>query len=576
MCERTTIGSESFPVSIPSFGESSIHSSPMDPKTLRLIADKACIFDRAHFDDGNVPDPETFLRHHETLKTDRKLITRLVPRYAVALGFFEGYVQAMSEREPSLSRDAVLMDLSRTRERIASLAAFANATEVRDTAAKLVQDSIDKIMKSDSAIDVDSIARNLVSELSEMENDSRVVGEDSERARERRAARVKERIESIGIVIRPPPPPPPPAAPPMPNEISDELVRAAVDFANATIGKQPWDRGDDLDYARTAIVDNRGFSFWTTAARQFVHGARWQLSTFHEWIRRTTEQAAEWRDAAEKCEAERMQYEKTIKLQRAKIAEYEAQLARVDKTHAGDDPTMHFPPAFDRASMPSDEEIARFVRCDLYKLGEDHESISRIADLLGKGSTYLFNTIQDESGSDAEACAIKLALLRFMPHAKEDSNGAGKLYVEDGKVMFQGSSGRATNLGSPEGENEPAAPLVFRDENERDFWDEQVHALNRRGDRTSSDVASAADEMVEERRKRMPMEADRPETIPTPSDELLLEAARYADTETGRDTLNDETQLKHAKDAMDNRFDFEWHRICRHYLDGALRKSRTT
>lgn len=46
-------------------------------------------------------------------------------------------------------------------------------------------------------------------------------------------------------------------------------------------------------------------------------------------------------------------------------------------------------------------------------------------------------------------------------------------------------------------------PIVFRSDDERDFWDEQVHALNRRGDRSTRDVANAADEMVEERRKRM-------------------------------------------------------------------------
>jgi hypothetical protein len=46
-------------------------------------------------------------------------------------------------------------------------------------------------------------------------------------------------------------------------------------------------------------------------------------------------------------------------------------------------------------------------------------------------------------------------------------------------------------------------PIVFRSDDERDFWDEQVHALNRRGDRSTMDVANAADEMVEERRRRM-------------------------------------------------------------------------
>lgn len=62
---------------------------------LQEIADKACIFDHAHFDDDTPPTAESILTNHERLPSDRKLITRLRPRYIAALGYFEGYSDAV-------------------------------------------------------------------------------------------------------------------------------------------------------------------------------------------------------------------------------------------------------------------------------------------------------------------------------------------------------------------------------------------------------------------------------------------------------------------------------------------------
>lgn len=657
-----------------------------DPKILRDIADKACIFDRAHFDDDIPPTPDSLLSNHERLPSDRKLIARLRPRYAVALGFFEGYAQAVAEREPNLSRDAVLMDLSRTRERILSLAAFANATEVRDRSARFVSEAIDRIAKE---------GRN------------------------------------IGIVIRPPPPPPPPAAPPIPNDVPDELLKAAIAFANETVGEQAWARESDIDYARTIVLDNRGISRWTTAIRWFVEGARWQLARI--------ERTVEWRDRLEQIDAN----SQAKPAQENPIANDELSTEVDDDVQAGSrglslqdaidryasdlpTPTEISEAWFDRPNTVSLEAACRVLALFMSKrkLRElsFHEASRRYsmtkrpsdADIEDARNWFLNNEadsfvgIAEDFPGSAKSIAILVAATdKPVPRAKEESklsaempterevaavwfgfdpfgesvfmqsaisgselnasrvlalfaskriekgesNGAGTLSIGDGKVMFRGSSGQVTEIVSPEAMAGPIAPLVFRDENERDFWDEQVHALNRRGDRTPSDVASVADEMVEERRKRMPTEdgdpntpdwksqaianmrlitekdsfierfrialanalgeketlllgdalmlieeqkkriptnadrieeqkkriptnVDSAETSPRPSDELLLEASKYANENGGYASI--ESEISDAKRAMSGEivFDRRWTTTVCDYVNGALRRSR--
>jgi hypothetical protein len=80
------------------------------------------------------------------------------------------------------------------------------------------------------------------------------------------------------------------------------------------------------------------------------------------------------------------------------------------------------------------------------------------------------------------------------------------LYVdENGKLVFRNSQGKTIDLGSPEGAIEHTL-IIFRDNDERDYWDSMTLALARKGDATSQSVVSAADELVEERRARMQSE----------------------------------------------------------------------
>jgi hypothetical protein len=64
-------------------------------------------------------------------------------------------------------------------------------------------------------------------------------------------------------------------------------------------------------------------------------------------------------------------------------------------------------------------------------------------------------------------------------------------------------------------------PIVFRDDNEREYWDEMTFMLARKGDTTAQSVTGAADEMIEERRARQPANMNRQEVA---NNELLNEA----------------------------------------------------
>jgi len=219
-------------------------------------------------------------------------------------------------------------------------------------------------------------------------------------------------------------------------------------------------------------------------------------------------------------------------------------------------------------AIPSDEEIAKFVRCNLYGSQEDHASILMITNLLGNSSTYLLNTVRDESGSDAEACAIKLAITHFasrQPSTKkavapnevstEISDELAQAAADYTNRFFQGGDLTTSDVhaamaivvrtkeefamaGFVDGARwrqavrtreifadgtrpeKPAAtfpdgspllrtllpnPIVFRDPSELAYWDAMTIKLAGKGDTTSQSVASAADEMVEERRARTPL-----------------------------------------------------------------------
>lgn len=501
-----------------------------DPDLLRRISNEAVAFDRAHFDDGIDPAPVTMVEHHLRLTTDRKLVTRLQPRFAVALGFFEGYAKAIedsSKETRSLSRDSVLMDLSRTRDRISSLAAFANATEVRDTAAKFVQEAIDRI-SANGPKDAPEDRTRFVSWLREA---FRSASPGSENAKNRDALiAFLNDPKNIGIVVKPPPPPPPPVVPPAPNElrteIDDDLAQAAMRFANVDFGNLEF--VDDPMRVRLALIRS-DLAPWSDVVRGFVGGAQWQL-------------------------------------------------ARIENAHAGDEPTMHFPPAFDRPSMPSDEEIANLIRRTIYADRNFSEREARnIDEALDNDAESLRRLIGMRSGSIAEACAAKFALLHFFSSPNRAANERGDSERTQYETTIAQQKARIEELerevASCKAAIDSPAPLVIRDESERDFWDEQVHALNRRGDRSPSDVAHAADEMVEERRKRMPSLTTNCAAI---SDELLSEAAAYANEFC--EFKPDPTDLQNAKSAMNGNavVELRWVNAVRSYVNGAIRKARET
>lgn len=212
--------------------------------TLREIADKACIFDREHFDDGNEPAADTMLRHHETLKTDRKLITRLVPRFAVMLGYFEGYSRAVEDLRLAYDENECAVDIN-----VAMPSIVARAE--------------DRIKRSPLMFEID-----LIKELTQT------------------IRNLHERIEQrdIGIVIKPPPPPPLAAPPIAPNELSteigDELAQMAAEYANSFLQLAP--NEDDFRNAKSACSDSamelktRLEDHWAFGVNGFVKGALWQ------------------------------------------------------------------------------------------------------------------------------------------------------------------------------------------------------------------------------------------------------------------------------------------------------------
>lgn len=412
----------------PSFGDMN------SPKSLLRIAEKACDFDRAHFADGNVPTTETLASHHLQLATDHKLITRLVPRYAVALGFFEGYVQAVDDCSTAIAEPV-------SADEIGTWISIGEATG--------------KIPENGDGYIRDIVARN---------------------GWEYVALQPKKRIEQTNIgIVKKPPPPPPPAAPPKPEEISDELAQAAANYTNGIyfVGCTP----DEVRKSLNVVVKTK----WEQAVDGFIEGARWQLARTPSML---ANEVQNW---------ERAQYEKTIELMNARCNDLRSALSETEN---------------ERSAMKEERDrVLAKVRAWEAQTGETNQRI--VQEKLASGSPI-----------------------------------------------------------------EPTTSIVFRDENERDFWDEQVHALNRRCDRSAHDVANTADEMVEERRKRMPtLDAIDPKAI---TDELLLEGAEWANSFC--DMASVPCDLASAKSAMNGNvvFELRWSNAVRSYVSGAIRKVRKT
>ena len=107
--------------------------------------------------------------------------------------------------------------------------------------------------------------------------------------------------------------------------------------------------------------------------------------------------------------------------------------------------------------------------------------------------------------SEDERTKSKLAWLNSLDG---EPTTISKLYVEDGKVMFRGVSGQTSVVASSEPNRDVSlapTPIVFRDDDERDYWDSVSLTLAKKQETTAQSVASGADEMVEERRLRNPL-----------------------------------------------------------------------
>lgn len=557
-----------------------------NPKVLQNIAEKTRQFDRTHFDDDVPVAIDALLANHERLPTDRKLITRLRPRHAVALGFFEGYAKAVEDiasKSPETHDIGIVIKPPPPPPPAAPPIPNELSVEIDDDLAQAAA----KHANDDNGFPTMTTDRDEVCKAMKTGRGWYA----AVRAYVRGAQWQRARIEIA----------PPPAPPPIPNELSmgvdDSLVRAAANHANEFYGYESAE--DDMGQAREALTYENPAG-WSVPVQSFVRGALWQRST-------------------------------------------------IENAHAGDEPTTHFPPAFDRASMPSDREIVEFAYRTIYPDSETSESaIQHAVDALnGDDPESIRRKVLSHCGSVAEACAIKFAFLHFRdrvvgpvnriqdaertqyemtiaqkneriaelekqldctgPAEKDEGvvaklelkikkqndllrlqtadldkassridelekqlgdelenlnniarenvklaneaielrdvlteyfrtesrsdaswevmrnhlrslvglspiqtatpisekSGSGELYIENGSVMFRGLSGQVTEIRSPEREIEP---IVFRDDTERDYWEEMSFVLANKTNTTSQSVATAVDEMVEERRKRLPKE----------------------------------------------------------------------
>lgn len=405
-----------------------------DPKTLQEIAEKARIFARAHFDDDIEPSCETLLDHHERLTTDRKLVTRLRPRYIASLAFFEGYAKAIE-------------DLS------------AKAPEQAD----------------------------------------------------------------IGIV-KPPPPPPPPVAPipfefPTENEIEAawyekmwrenkkgdfgyKLASGVVELFRKRLG----DPIADLQSKRSRIEELEKRIETDTA--HYAYMAEQRQNVLNDLAKELTE-------ANEKLS------EKNIDLgsKRARIRELEKQLEQTeaeriamkedrDRALAGvraweartGETQPRIVEAKLNAPMPTDKEIVDFMVRHIYTDVNGPIEAERSISKLEGDADSLRRTVRHWSGSLAEACAIKLALMHFMKHSIDDAP-ANEVQKNEREQHEQTTT--VFDPGIPSTGSEERTALIFLDNEERKYWDCMSLMLARKGDASPQSIASAADEMVEERRKRM-------------------------------------------------------------------------
>jgi hypothetical protein len=151
--------------------------------------------------------------------------------------------------------------------------------------------------------------------------------------------------------------------------------------------------------------------------------------------------------------------------------------------------------------MPSDREIAELVCRAIYTWHKyTDDDIEHVVNVLNCEREDLRRKIGMFSGSTAEACAIKFALLHFRDRLVGPANEVQNAERTQYETTIRQKNERIAEL---EKRSAPD-PIVFCDLVEARFWDKHTHVLASKPNATSQSVATAADEMIEERRKRLP------------------------------------------------------------------------
>jgi hypothetical protein len=417
-------------------------------KTPEEIAELSCQFANYYFDDGAVPLPASLLAKRSEIRADRKVLTRLVPRFVAAHSYFGGYNDAQNE----------LFDrLASAQESERSVCEHAKQLEAEIEVLKKERDELRLNIASITSPSLEDVHR--LADIAHVEYKRWKQGWHGvvtaivvELAKSNQA--------NIGIVVKPPPPPPPPVAPaPMTNELSteidDELAQSAADYANLV---SPNTRlpglMNDVHDAKTAVSHSVTGS-WSDAVRSFVAGTRWQLAQ----IERT--HVGEYLDENDKSIPTDAHLQAMKEYVSSKTPDIAA-LKDLDWPDLAVAVTNMVGEAFLGGARPNGESMAA------------REALVDMAERLGCGSlntTMAVEQLMQQIGEYVEY------LREYQP----------KKHVHSSLCSCT-----------------PTEPIVFRSDDEREYWDSMTFMLARKGDTTAQNVTSAADEMVYERRARMP------------------------------------------------------------------------
>jgi hypothetical protein len=471
-------------------------------KTNEEIAELSCQFANYYFDDGAIPLPTSLLAKQSEIQADRKVLTRLVPRFVAAHSFFSGYAKAVEDEidglhvtmslggkingKPTMNYLRELLGATRTEGLISAVERVAKERD------ELLSRVVTTNVPTDEQIREWVDRNGYPKQFREGTFDTLSLDKCLMKFKAEFMLKTAEQA-NIGIVVKPPPPPPPPAAPaPMPNEIPEEVAFHAARYAHEQTKESYEFRPiSHIAAARSSVFDGiELLSQWGCIARGYIKGAM-EFRGIDRTTINTLQEAAKVREGV------------NAQLH-AQIDELRGRLnAQSDDVHTDDNQTMYHPPA---------NEVQNSER-------EQYEQTIRL---------------QNET---IAATAAQAAEWRDQLERRDER-------------------------------------LIFRSDDEREYWDSMTFMLARKGDTTAQSVSNAADEMVQERRARMPQQVKQePEQATEVTDELLSEAATYANeryqfNSTTSDVWKAREALKGQEEGM------SWYDGVRDYVAGAIRKAR--